>query len=173
VRVTKLQETQIDAAVAIDLAAKQAMHRAGVPVGDLPPRGLAGLAKLTKMHNVLIAEGDGAVVGYAAWRDESPGVAYLEELAVTPDLLRVGIGTRLLDSVREEARALALPVLLARAWTCVAAATAFLRKSGLSPLGTEPAEVAERVALWCEEQELKGGTGLVKEGQVVLLQALL
>jgi amino-acid N-acetyltransferase len=173
VRVSKLQETQIDAVVAIDLAAKQAMHRAGVPAADFPARGLAGIAKLTKRHNVLVAEGDGVVVGYAAWRDESPGVAYLEDLAVKADLLRVGLGTRLLDAVREDAHGLALPVLVVRAWTCVAAEIAFLNKCGLSPLGTEPKEIAERVALWREQQEAQGGPGLVKGGQLVLVQSLL
>jgi amino-acid N-acetyltransferase len=173
VRVSKLQETQIDAVVAIDLAAKQAMHRAGVPAADVPARGLAGVAKLTKMHNVLVAEGDGVVVGYAAWRDESPGIAYLEDLAVKTDLQRLGLGTRLLEAIRQEARALALPVLITRAWKSAKAATAFLGKSGLTPLGTEPTEIAERVALWCEEQEVPGGLGLARDGQVVLVQSLL
>lgn len=173
VRITKLQDTQIDAVVAIDLAAKQSMHRAGVPAAELPARGLAGIAKLTKMHNVLVADADGVVAGWCAWRDESPGVAYLEDLAVKPDHLRVGLATKLLDAVREEARGLALPVLLTRCWTSAAPARAFLAKAGMVPLGSETPEVAERVALWREEQQSNAGHGVAKEGQIVLLQPLL
>jgi amino-acid N-acetyltransferase len=173
VRITKLQETQIDAVVSIDLACKSAMHRAGVPASEAPARGLAGMAKLTKVHNVLVADADGVVAGYVAWRDESPGVAYLEDLAVKPELQRAGVGTKLLDALREEARGLALPVLLTRCWTSAAPARSFLTKAGLVPLGSETPEIAERVALWREEQQSATGHGLAREGQVVLVQSLL
>ncbi|HEY1695775.1 MAG TPA: GNAT family N-acetyltransferase [Polyangiaceae bacterium] len=170
VRVAKLTETQIDAVVTLDLAAKQSMHRAGVPASEVPARGLAGIAKLTKLHDVLAADADGAVAGYAAWRDESPGVAYLEDLAVKPELQRVGVATKLLDSVKEKARAAGLPVLLVRCWSKAAPAKAFLEKSGFVALGSEPEAVGDRVAAWREEQEAHGG--LVREGQVVLVHAL-
>jgi amino-acid N-acetyltransferase len=173
VRITKLQDAQIDAVVAIDLAAKQSMQRAGVPASELPARGLAGVANLTKLHNVLVADADGTVAGWCAWRDESPGVAYLEDLAVKADLHRAGIATKLLDAVRQEARGLALPVLLTRCWTRVAPARGFLEKAGMVPLGSEPPEVAERVALWREEQESNAGHGVAKDGQVVMVQPLL
>jgi amino-acid N-acetyltransferase len=172
VRISKLTETQIDAVVAIDLAAKQSMQRSGVPAAELPARGLAGIAKLTKMHNVLVADADGTVAGWCAWRDESPGVAYLEDLAVKADLHRVGLGTKLVDAVCEQARGASLPVLLTRCWTSVAPARALLAKAGFVPLGSEPPEVADRVALWREEQESNAGHGLAKEGQVVLLLPL-
>ncbi len=106
VRITKLQEIQLDGVVAIDLACKSWVHRAGVSAADDPARGLPGFAKLIRTHNVLAADADGVTAGYVAWRDESPGVAYLEEIAVKPELQRLGIGARLLESVREEARAL-------------------------------------------------------------------
>jgi len=167
VRVTKLQEAQIEAVVAIDLACKQGLHRAGIPEADLPARGLAGIAKLTKLHNVLVAEADGTVAGYAAWRDESPGVAYLEELHVKPELQRLGIGTRLLEAVREDIRAVSLPVLVTRCWTKAAAGRAFLAKAGLEPLG----DSNERASLWRQEQEAAGA--LAKDGQVVLVQPTL
>jgi GNAT superfamily N-acetyltransferase len=167
VRVTKLQEAQIDAVVAIDLACKDALHRAGVPAADLPARGLAGIAKLTKQHNVLVADADGVVAGYAAWRDESPGVAYLEEIHVKSDLQRLGVGTRLLDAVRENVRAVSLPVLVTRCWTKAAAARAFLAKAGLAPLG----DSNERATMWRQEQEAAGP--LAKDGQVVLVQLTL
>jgi amino-acid N-acetyltransferase len=170
VRVAKLTETQIDAVVTLDLAAKQSMHRAGVPASEAPARGLAGIAKLTKLHDVLAADADGAVAGYAAWRDESPGVAYLEDLAVKSELLRVGVGSKLLDSVKEKARAAGLPVLLVRSWSKASPARAFLEKNGFVALGSEPEAVADRVAAWREEQESHGG--LVRDGQVVLVYAL-
>jgi amino-acid N-acetyltransferase len=169
VRVTRLQELQIDAVVAIDAACKQLMLRAGVPSSEVPARGLAGVAKLTKFHNVLVAEADDAVAGYAAWRDESPGVAYLEELAVKPELHRLGIGTKLLDAVREEARAVSLPILVTRCWTKAGPGKALLEKAGLAPLSGDS---GERAQLWREEQAA-GEHGLAKEGQVVLVQSLL
>jgi GNAT superfamily N-acetyltransferase len=167
VRVAKLQETQIDAVVSIDLACKQSLHRAGVSPSDLPPRGLAGIAKLTKEHNVLVADADGVVAGYAAWRDESPGVAYLEEIHVKPELQRLGIGTRLLEAVREDVHRVSLPVLVTRCWTKAAAARAFLTKAGLGPLG----DSNERATVWKEEQEAAGG--VARDGQVVLVQPML
>jgi GNAT superfamily N-acetyltransferase len=174
VRVAKLQDTQIDGVVAIDLACKQLMHRAGAPASELPARGLAGIARLTKLHNVLVADADGTVAGYAAWRDESPGVAYLEELAVAPHLQRLGIGTRLLDTVRQEAQAVSLPVLLTRCWTQNVPGKAFLEKAGFALLSGAS---GERTQLWREEQESTGRPGderaLTKEGQVVMVQSLL
>jgi ribosomal protein S18 acetylase RimI-like enzyme len=170
VRVARLQDLQLDGVVAVDLACKQQLHRAGVPAAEQPARGLAGIAKLTKAHNVLVAEADGVVAGYAAWRDESPGVAYLEELAVKPELQRHGIGAKLLDAVREEARALSLPILLTRAWTKNAPGKALLEKAGFGPLASHS---SERATLWREEQEGQPGGGLVKEGQVVMVQSLL
>jgi len=173
VRVARLQDTQLDGVVAIDLVCKEQLHRAGVPASEEPARGLAGIARLTKLHNVLVADADGVVAGYAAWRDESPGVAYLEELAVKPELQRHGIAEKLLDAVREEARAVSLPILLTRVWTRNAPGKALLEKAGFAPL---PTHTSERATLWQEEQEaLRGGAdhGLTKEGQVVVVISLL
>jgi ribosomal protein S18 acetylase RimI-like enzyme len=173
VRVARLQDTQLDAVVAIDAACKQQLHHAGVPAAEEPVRGLAGIARLTKVHNVLVADADGTVAGYAAWRDESPGVAYLEELAVKPELQRHGIAEKLLDAVRGEARALSLPILLTRAWSKNAPGKALLEKAGFTPLA---AHSSERATLWQEEQEEQegpGGHGLAKDGQVVLATSLL
>jgi GNAT superfamily N-acetyltransferase len=167
IRVTKLQEAQVNPVVVVDAACKEAMHRAGVPAADCPARGLGGIVKLTKLHNVLVADADGVVVGYAAWRDESPGVAYLEDMAVSPQHQRTGVGRHLLDAVRAEARAVPLPVLVTRCWTQAASARAFLAKAGLVPAGDQ---AGERFKMWREEQE--AGGALVKEGQVVLVQAL-
>jgi amino-acid N-acetyltransferase len=170
VRIAKLQDSQLDAVVSIDLACKAAMHRGGVPASELPARGLAGIAKLTKRHNVLVAEADGVVAGYVAWRDESPGVAYLEDLAVKPELQRHGIAAKLLAEVTAEAKRLSLPILLTRSWTKAASGRAFLEKSGLVPLD---ADAGERAELWRQEQDAPGGSGLAKEGQAVLYRALL
>jgi GNAT superfamily N-acetyltransferase len=177
VRVAKLQDIQIDAVVSIDLACKDILHRAGVPASELPARGLSGIARLTKAHNVLVADADGTVAGYAAWRDESPGVAYLEELAVKPELHRLGIGTRLLAAVADQARVVSLPVLLTRCWIKAAPGKALLVKAGFVPLSDD---AGERARLWREEQEANDGSGapdhdraLAKEGQVVMVQSLL
>jgi amino-acid N-acetyltransferase len=170
VRIAKLQDLQIDGVVAIDAACKHLLHLAGIPTSEAPPRGLAGIAKLTKVHNVLVADADGVVAGYAAWRDESPGVAYLEDLAVKPELHRLGLGTRLLEAVRADASAVSLPILVTRCWKSAKAGRALLEKSGFQPLSGDS---GERAALWRAEQEGPGGPGLVKEGQVVMVQSLL
>ncbi|HEY3820821.1 MAG TPA: GNAT family N-acetyltransferase [Polyangiaceae bacterium] len=170
VRVARLQDTQLDGVVAVDAACKQQLHRAGVPATEEPVRGLAGVAKLTRLHNVLVADADGVVAGYAAWRDESPGVAYLEELAVKPELQRHGIAEKLLDAVRGEARAVSLPVLLTRMWSKNAAGKALLEKAGFTPLASH---ASERVTQWKEEQEAAEGHGVAKDGQVVMAQSLL
>lgn len=166
VRITKLQELQLDAAVAIDLECKSWLHRAGVSAADDPARGLPGFGKLLRSHNVLAADADGVTAGYIAWRDESPGVAYLEEIAVKPDLQRLGIGTKLLDAVKEEARGRGLPVLITRCWTKAASGTAFLKKAGLVPLASSE----ERAGFWKQEQEAAGP--FVKEGQAALMFSL-
>jgi amino-acid N-acetyltransferase len=170
VRVAKLQDTQLDAVVAIDAARKQQLHRAGVPAADEPPRGVAGIAKLTRQHNVLVADADGVVAGYAAWRDESPGVAYLEELAVKTELQPHGIAEKLVEAVRAEATGLSLPILLTRVWKRDAPGEAFLQKNGFVPLSSH---TSERAARWLEEQQASGGHGLAKDGQVVMVQPLL
>lgn len=170
VRVARLQDLQLDGVVAVDAACKRDLHGAGVPAADVPPRGLAGIAKLTKGHNVLVAEADGVVAGYAAWRDESPGVAYLEELEVKPELQRHGIGEKLLDAVREEARALSLPILLTRAWKKAAAGRALLEKAGFVPLASHK---SDRATLWKEEQAAAAPSAPAKEGQVVMVLSLL
>jgi GNAT superfamily N-acetyltransferase len=170
VRIAKLQDAQLDGVVAIDLACKQQLHHAGVPAAEEPARGTSGVARLTKLHNVLVADADGVVAGYAAWRDESPGVAYLEELAVKPELQRHGIAEKLLEAVRGEASALSLPILLTRVWTKNKPGEALLEKAGFVPL---PAHTSERAALWQSEQQASGGHGLAKDGQVVMVQALL
>ncbi len=170
VRIAKLQDAQLDGVVAVDLACNADMHRAGVPASEVPARGLAGLVKLTKGHDVLVADADGVVAGYAAWRDESPGVAYLEDIAVKPELQRLGVGKKLLDAVVEAAQAVSLPVLLTRVWTKAPGARAFLEKGGLAALD---ADAGERAAEWRAEQEGPGGHGLAKEGQAVLYRSLL
>jgi amino-acid N-acetyltransferase len=170
VRIAKLQEAQLDQVVAIDAACRELLRRS-VPTLTEPARGAAGIAHLTKLHDVLVADADGAVAGFAAWRDESPGVAYLEELAVKPDMPdahRVDIGMKLLEAVREAADRLSLPILLTRCWSKATETRALLEKAGFGPLGDD---AGERAKLWREEQESAGA--LAKEGEVVLVRALL
>jgi ribosomal protein S18 acetylase RimI-like enzyme len=168
VRVTKLQEAQVEALVAIDRACKEGLQRAGVAAADCPARSLSGFVALTKVHDVLVADADGVVAGYVAWRDESPGVAYLEDIEVLPELQRLRIGRRLLDEVRERARGLALPVLITRCWEKAASARALFARAGFVPPDASP---SERMTAWREEQQ--GAGPLTKEGQIVLYESLL
>lgn len=169
VRISKLQESQLDAVVAIDAACRPAMHRAGVPAAETPARAAADIAKLTRGHDVLVAEADGVVAGYAVWRDESPGVAYLEDIVVKEELQRHGVGRKLIEAVVEGAGKVSLPILVTRFWTRAPGARAFLEKVGFAPFGKD---AGERAALWREEQEA-GGQGFAKEGQAVLWRSLL
>ena len=45
VRVAKLQDSQLDAVVAIDAACTQMMHRSGVSAAEQPPRGVPGIGE--------------------------------------------------------------------------------------------------------------------------------
>ena len=127
------------------------------------PRSLAGVVGLTKLHNVRVADSDDVVLGWVAWRDESPGVGVVEHLAVHPRFQRCGVGHALLEVVRGEARGVSLEHLVVRVPEGASAAKAFLRKEGFVPLDDK---AGQRVLDWRDEQTAKGP--LAEEGDRVL-----
>lgn len=96
IRITRLQEAQLADLVAIDAACNAQLRDAGMPAELLTVRADADIARLTRTHDVYVAEADHVVAGCLAWRDEPPKIAHLEWLAVAPDFQRFGIATRLL-----------------------------------------------------------------------------
>ncbi len=102
VRVSRLQEVQVPAVVRIDADCAAMYHAIGFDAAEVPARSQADIVALTRDHNVYVVEADWSPAANAAWRDEAPGVAYVEEINVAPDMQRFGLGTRLLDTLREE-----------------------------------------------------------------------
>lgn len=153
VSVGRLQDRQLDAVVALEQLAKQMYVANGFAPGDVHARSLVEIVKLTKGHNVRVAEADDAVAGYLAWRDESPGVGYVEELCVHPRFQRFGVGARLFEQARGEAEELGLRAMTTRVWSKAAWAKAFWTKLGWKPVdGAAPAIIGT----WKSEQSANG-----------------
>ncbi|WP_434048015.1 MULTISPECIES: GNAT family N-acetyltransferase [Sorangium] len=164
IRVTGLQEAQLPTLVALEQACTAMYQESGFDAADVPARALAEIIALTRRHEVRVAEADDEVAGYLAWRDEAPGVAYLEELSVHPDHQRRGIATRLLEELLERARELGMEQVVLRSRAKAIWAQAFFRKAGFAPLGDD---APEKVRAWRSEQEASGEP-LVRDGEVVL-----
>jgi N-acetylglutamate synthase-like GNAT family acetyltransferase len=163
VRIGTFAESQIEAVVALELECSAMYRKAGFSEAQAPARTLREIAQLYKLHNVRVAEVDGVVAGYLAWRDESPGVAYIEELSVHPNFQRTGVGKALLAKARAEAKEAHLQHVVIRTFPKAAWAAAFWKKAGFSPLGEGSPEV---VKVWQKEQGEKGTP--TREGQVAM-----
>ena len=169
IRVTGLQEAQLPALVALEHACAAMSREGGAGAEEVEARTLADFAALTRRHDVRVAEVDGEVAGYLAWRDEAPGVAVIEELSVHPDHQRCGIGARLLAELQERARELGMEQIVVRAGERASWAHAFYKKKGgFAPLGDD---APARVRAWRSEREA-AGTPLTRSGEVVLWAAI-
>ncbi|WP_437878635.1 GNAT family N-acetyltransferase [Sorangium sp. So ce513] len=164
IRVTGLQEAQLPALVALEQACTAMYHESGFDEAEVPARTLAEIVALTRRHDVRVAEADDEVAGYMAWRDEAPGVAYLEEISVHPDHQRRGIATRLLEELYGRARELGMEQVVLRSREKASWAQALYRKAGFAPLGDD---APAKVRAWRAEQEASGKP-LAREGVVVL-----
>jgi N-acetylglutamate synthase-like GNAT family acetyltransferase len=156
IRTSGLQEQQVGDVVKLE-------ESLAITQKSWEPRSLKGIVALTKLHNVRVAESDDVVLGWVAWRDESPGVGVIEHLAVHPRFQRFGVGHALLEVVRGEARGAALEHLVVRVPEGASAGTAFLKKEGFVSLDDK---AAQRVLDWRDEQTAKGP--LAEEGDHVL-----
>ena len=163
-RVTGLQEAQLPTLKRIDEACAAMYHAIGFDAAEVPARSTADIAALTKEHNVHVAEADDETAGYVAWRDEPPGVAYIEELNVDPELQRFGIGSRLVEAVAEDALSHGITHAVVRCWTKARWAADFYAQAGFVPFGDA---APEEVAGW---KELRAGSGraLTRPGEVLL-----
>src|SRR3984885_8826772 len=116
IRMTGLQEEQLGALVAIDAACAAMYHALGFDAAEVPVRVAADFVRLARSNNVRVVEADNEVAGLLAWHDESPGVAYLADIQVHPSFQRYGLGSSLLEVLREEARSLRLEPGGGRCW---------------------------------------------------------
>lgn len=102
--VTKIHSRHRAAIGAIDAACDAMVRDMVIDPADARPRSASDLERLTTGRG-LVADVDGTTAAFLAWRDEPPSVAYVVQLAVHPRLHRRGIGTRLLASLYDQARA--------------------------------------------------------------------
>ena len=103
--------------VEIEQASAALYGDGGFTEGEVPARKLTDIVALTRDHNVRVAEADHVVAGYTAWRDEAPGVGVITTIAVHPDFQRVGVGSKLIETIRDEARDAGLKHLVIRCRT--------------------------------------------------------
>lgn len=167
IRVTRLQESQVEALIEVERACSAMYHDIGFDSAEVPVRTYADIAHLPRYHNVYVAEADHQVAGYVAWRDESPGVAYIEELSVHPDFQRFGVGSKLLEKVEEDALKADLADIIAKKFEKAVWATAFYAHHGFKTLGDN---ATGRAAGWLEERS--SGRPLTRPGEVVIWKSL-
>ncbi|MEP7126741.1 MAG: GNAT family N-acetyltransferase [Byssovorax sp.] len=167
VRLTGLQEAQVPELLQVEAKCAAMYHAKGFDAAEVPVRAAADLAGLVRHHSVHVAEADHVPVALLAWRDESPGVAYLADLQVHPDYQRFGIGTKLLAQLNTEARAHGFDQIVVRVWEKATWALAFYRRHGFVVLGDV---VPEKVALWKDERSQ--GRPIVRPGEVLMWAAV-
>jgi amino-acid N-acetyltransferase len=167
IRITGLQEDHLQPVVEVERVCSAMYHDMGFDAAEVPPRTLADLAHLPRHHDVYVAEADHVTAGYAAWRDESPGVAYIEELSVHPDFQRFGVGSKLLQRIEEKALDAKLTDLIARKFDKATWATAFYAHHGFTELREG---VSTRGTKWLEERS--GGRPLTRPGETLIWKSL-
>jgi amino-acid N-acetyltransferase len=168
IRVSGLQETQLAAVVEVEQAATAMYHDAGFDAAEVPTRSMTEIVSLTRDHNVRVAEADYMVAGYAAWRDEPPGVGYIEDLSVHPGFQRVGVGAKLLETIRDEAREAGLKHLVVRCWSKVPWALGFYTRMGFAEIDqAAPAQVVQ----W-KESRSSSGRPFTRPGEIAMWMAV-
>lgn len=164
IRVSGLQETQLPDVVDVDHAAVAQCLENGARGEGVAERSGADIVALTRQHNLQVAEADHQVAGYSAWRDESPGVAYIETILVHPDWQRAGVGTKLLTAIHDEARDTKLKFMIVRCLSAAPWALSFFKKFGFVELNDE---APPKVQHW-KEEVVASGKPLSAPEQVVL-----
>jgi GNAT superfamily N-acetyltransferase len=164
IRITGLQEAQVAALAALEVAATAIYYERGFDAAEVPTRSAADVTALTRHHNVRVAEADHEVAGYAAWRDESPGIAYIEEVSVHPDYQRFGVGTKLIEAILDEAREHNLKYVALRCWTRATWAMAFYRVLGFVPLDDA---APSKVVAWKDERS-ESGRPFTRPGEIAM-----
>lgn len=161
IRITKLQEAQLQDLVRIEQTAADRYYELGFTAEHLKPRGEMDIAKLTRGHDVLVASADHHTAGYLAWADEAPGVAVITALMVDPAYQRFGIATKLLREMGEKALGHNIPQTVTVVYTNALWALTFLGVRGFAPVDQDI--VPENVARWCQTR----GCDLVEDGKTI------
>jgi amino-acid N-acetyltransferase len=164
VRITGLQEAQLPALVELDAACAGMYHAVGFDAAEVPTRSTSEIVALTRDHDVLVAEADHVVAGYAAWRDEEPGVAFITELSVHPDFQQFGVGRRLLSAIADGARRADLEALTVKCWERATWAARFYAKLGFTPITSA---APEKVRAF-EARVAESGRAFTRPGEVAL-----
>lgn len=164
IRVGGLQETQLAEVAEVDRAAVAMCQENGLGGEEMPGRAAADIVSLTRWHNVRVAEADHHVAGYSAWRDESPGVAYIEEMCVHPDWQRVGVGAKLMETIHEEARETKIKFIVLRCYEKARWALSFYKKLGFAPIDEQ---APPKVQHW-KEEIVASGRPFVAAGQIAM-----
>jgi GNAT superfamily N-acetyltransferase len=152
VRITKLQDAQVATLAAIEAECAQLYYDAGFDEHEVAPRGEAAIARLTRNHDVLVAEADHEPCAYLAWADQAPGVAWLPILLVSPSYQRFGIGTHLLRELGEIAHSHGIESLVTPCWDAARWALSFLGVRGFQMIyGTSG--LPPKVLAWLEDAE--------------------
>jgi ribosomal protein S18 acetylase RimI-like enzyme len=167
IRTTRLQEAQIPALVELENACTAMYHELGFDAAEVPARTASDLAHLPRQHNVFVAEADHEVAGYLAWRDESPGIAYLEEISVHPSYQRFGVGTKLIETLEEDVLRSGLSDIVAKMFEKAAWAKAFYAHHGFVTLGDQ---APGKVRGWHDERA--GGRPLTRPGELLIWKSL-
>jgi amino-acid N-acetyltransferase len=168
VRLTGLREEQLADLVQIDDLCSRMYAAFGFDAAEVPTRREADFVRLARENKFLVAEaeidGERVNVGFLAWHDESPGVAYLADLQVHPDHHRYGYATQLITQMRDEARGMGFEQIVVRCWEKAAWAMGFYRRQRFMPIdATAPAKVQG----WKEER-IATGKPLTRPGEVAL-----
>ena len=150
IRVTKLQEAQLADLTRIEHEVAAMYVEAGFDAEPVAPRSDIAIAKLTRSHDVLVAEADHTVAGYMFWADQAPGIAFLTALLVAPDSHRFGIGTRMLREIGEIASNHGIDTVVTPCWDRATWAMAFLAVRGFQKL--DEGELPAKLAQWRDKQ---------------------
>jgi ribosomal protein S18 acetylase RimI-like enzyme len=171
VRTSKLQEIHVAELVAIDHACTELYWALGHDAAAVPQRRASDFYKLPRSHSVWVAEADGDVAGFIAFRDESPGVGFIEDLQVNPQLQRFGIGRRLVEKAELELRHLGFHEVVLKVWDDAPWALGFYRALGFERYDGSPG-TPEKVRAWREEKVDTEDRPYLQPGQSVLWRKL-
>jgi amino-acid N-acetyltransferase len=152
IRVTKLQEAQLHDLDMLEQACAAQLHSVGVGPSQVSPRSEVEIARLTRDHDVLVAEADHEVAGYMAWADEAPGVAWLPIFMVAPEYQRFGVATHMLRELGEITSGLNISTVVTGAWERAPWSLAFLGVRGFQMLEVGASGVPEKLASWASRR---------------------
>lgn len=172
VRFSKLQEVHVEHLRRIDQASAERYWAVGFDAAEVPTRSTQEFYAMPKFHAVRVAEADYVVAGFIAWRDEAPGVLYIEDLSVAPEYQLFGIGAALVGKLYEEAREGGFREVVLRCWKKASWAQAFYKKLGFAELDTNDTTSApQKVQEWYAEKT-DGGRPFLRPAEVVMWRAI-